>query len=62
LKMYESMLLARCLDNMMVRLQRIGRVAAYTSSEGQEAVAVGAATALRKQTGYFQHIGRLVHT
>jgi pyruvate dehydrogenase E1 component alpha subunit len=48
LKMYECMVLARCLDNMMVRLQRIGRVAAYTSSEGQEAVAVGAATALKE--------------
>jgi pyruvate dehydrogenase E1 component alpha subunit len=53
LKMYECMVLARCLDNMMVRLQRIGRVAAYTSSEGQEAVAVGAATALKETDWIF---------
>jgi TPP-dependent pyruvate/acetoin dehydrogenase alpha subunit len=48
LKMYECMVLARCFDNIMVKLQRIGRIAAYTSSEGQEAVGVGAAKALRE--------------
>jgi pyruvate dehydrogenase E1 component alpha subunit len=37
----------------MVKLQRIGRIAAYTSSEGQEAVAVGAAKALRETDWIF---------
>jgi len=53
LKMYEWMVLALCFDNMMVRLQRIGRLAAFTSSEGQEAVAVGAAAALRETDWIF---------
>ena len=53
LKMYECMVLARCFDNIMVKLQRIGRIAAYTSSEGQEAVAVGAAKALRETDWIF---------
>jgi len=53
LKMYECMVLARCFDNMMVRLQRLGRIAAYTSSEGQEAVAVGAAAALKETDWIF---------
>lgn len=45
LKMYREMVLARLFDSAMVKLQRAGKVAAYTSSEGQEAVSVAAVNA-----------------
>ncbi|MEM3031510.1 MAG: thiamine pyrophosphate-dependent enzyme [Nitrososphaerota archaeon] len=51
--MYRDMVLTRIFDGWMVRLQRMGKVAAYTSSEGQEAVAVGSAYALRETDWIF---------
>jgi len=53
LQMYRDMVLARVFDIWMVRLQRMGRVAAYTSSEGQEAAVVGSAYALRPDDWIF---------
>ncbi|GBC69730.1 2-oxoisovalerate dehydrogenase subunit alpha [archaeon HR01] len=53
LTMYRDMVMARVFDSWMVKLQRMGRVAAYTSSEGQEAIAVGAAHALRPDDWIF---------
>ncbi|MEM4154490.1 MAG: thiamine pyrophosphate-dependent enzyme [Candidatus Caldarchaeum sp.] len=52
-KMYREMVLARVFDGMMVKLQRIGKVAAYTSSEGQEAVGVGAVNAVKDDDWIF---------
>jgi len=53
LRMYKDMVMTRVFDSWMVRLQRMGRVAAYTSSEGQEAIAVGATYALRNDDWIF---------
>ncbi len=46
-KMYETILLSRLLDERLLRLQRQGRIGFYLTSTGEEAVAVGAAAALR---------------
>ncbi|MEM4416516.1 MAG: thiamine pyrophosphate-dependent enzyme [Nitrososphaerota archaeon] len=53
LTMYRDMVMARVFDSWMVKLQRMGRIAAYTSSEGQEAIAVGATHALRPDDWIF---------
>lgn len=53
LQMYRDMVLARVFDTWMVRLQRMGKVAAYTSSEGQEAAVVGSTYALRPDDWIF---------
>ncbi|MCS6770153.1 MAG: thiamine pyrophosphate-dependent enzyme [Candidatus Caldarchaeum sp.] len=53
LRMYRDMVLARLFDSTMVTLQRTGKVAAYTSSEGQEAVSVAAAYAARQEDWIF---------
>ncbi len=46
-KMYRNMVLARELDRRMTGLQRQGRIGTYAMLEGQEAVQIGSALALR---------------
>lgn len=46
-KMYRNMVLARELDRRMLALQRQGRIGTYAMLEGQEAVQIGSALALR---------------
>lgn len=46
-KMYRNMVLARELDRRMLGLQRQGRIGTYAMLEGQEAVQIGSALALR---------------
>ncbi|MDW8063726.1 MAG: thiamine pyrophosphate-dependent enzyme, partial [Candidatus Caldarchaeum sp.] len=53
LRIYRDMMLARLFDQTMVRLQRAGKIAAYTSSEGQEAISVAAAHAARPSDWIF---------
>ncbi len=48
LEMYVFMVRARILDDWILKLQRIGKVAIHAPNKGQEAVAVGAASALDK--------------
>ena len=45
--LYKAMLLTRVLDEKAVALQRTGRLGTYASSLGQEAVSIGAASAMR---------------
>lgn len=46
-RMYRNMVLARELDRRMLALQRQGRIGTYAMLEGQEAVQIGSALALR---------------
>ena len=46
LEMYVYMVRARILDDWLLRLQRVGKVAIHAPNKGQEAVGVGAAMAL----------------
>lgn len=52
LKMYETMLLARRLDERMWLLNRSGKIPFVISCQGQEAAQVGAAFALDKEKDY----------
>src|SRR3989304_4830466 len=45
--MYRRMVLARALDRRMLALQRQGRLGTYAMLEGQEAVQIGSALALK---------------
>ena len=45
--LYRAMTLTRCFDTKAIALQRTGRLGTYASSLGQEAVAVGVASAMR---------------
>jgi pyruvate dehydrogenase E1 component alpha subunit len=59
-KMYEFMVLARVVDDRILKLQREGRCGTYGSSLGQEAVQVGSALALEDEDWlfpYFRDIG-----
>ncbi|MEB3779686.1 MAG: pyruvate dehydrogenase (acetyl-transferring) E1 component subunit alpha [Desulfurococcales archaeon] len=51
--MYTYMIRARILDQWLLKLQRMGRVALHAPNKGQEAVAVGATMALRKEDWLF---------
>jgi pyruvate dehydrogenase E1 component alpha subunit len=46
-RLYRAMLLTRAFDAKAVTLQRTGRLGTYASSLGQEAVAIGVASAMR---------------
>ena len=46
-ELYRAMVLARAFDQKAIALQRTGRLGTYASSLGQEAVAVGIASAMR---------------
>src|SRR5687768_3254218 len=46
LKMYESMVQVRIMDDRLMTLQRQGRIHFYLASTGQEACAIGSAAAL----------------
>jgi pyruvate dehydrogenase E1 component alpha subunit len=46
---YRAMTLTRCFDTKAIALQRTGRLGTYASSLGQEAVAVGIASAMRPE-------------
>jgi len=52
LHLYQQMLLVRALDKKAVNLQRTGKMGTYPSSLGQEAVTVGAGSALQKNDVY----------
>jgi pyruvate dehydrogenase E1 component alpha subunit len=54
-KMYETMALARALDDRLLKLQREGRCGTYASSLGQEAYQVASAMALEKSDWMFQY-------
>ena len=47
IKLYRALVLTRTFDTKAVALQRTGRLGTYASSLGQEAVSVGAASAMR---------------
>ena len=47
--LYRAMVLARAFDLKAVSLQRTGRLGTYAVSLGQEAVAVGVASAMRPE-------------
>jgi pyruvate dehydrogenase E1 component alpha subunit len=51
--MYRDMVLARALDRRMLALQRQGRIGTYAMLEGQEAVQIGSALALRERDFVF---------
>jgi 2-oxoisovalerate dehydrogenase E1 component alpha subunit len=51
--MYRGMALARAFDLKAVSLQRTGRLGTYATSLGQEAVAVGLASAMRPEDALF---------
>jgi len=53
LEMYQYMVRARILDGWLLKLQRMGRVALHAPNRGQEATAVGAALALRREDWLF---------
>lgn len=53
LEMYIFMVRARILDDWILRLQRVGKVALHAPNRGQEAAAVGAAFALDKDDWLF---------
>ena len=46
-KLYRAMVLTRAFDTKAIAMQRTGRLGTYASSLGQEAVCVGAASAMR---------------
>jgi pyruvate dehydrogenase E1 component alpha subunit/2-oxoisovalerate dehydrogenase E1 component alpha subunit len=53
LRMYASMLQSRLLDELLVPMQRQGRIGPYLEARGQEAGVVAAAHALRRQDVLF---------
>ncbi|MCS7094333.1 MAG: pyruvate dehydrogenase (acetyl-transferring) E1 component subunit alpha [Thaumarchaeota archaeon] len=53
LKMYKAMVLTRVLDRYILRLQRMGKVALYAESLGEEAVEVGVTQALQPRDVVF---------
>ncbi|MDW8041620.1 MAG: thiamine pyrophosphate-dependent dehydrogenase E1 component subunit alpha [Nitrososphaerota archaeon] len=53
LRMYRTMVLTRVLDRYLLRLQRMGKVALYAESLGEEAVGVGIAYALQQNDVLF---------
>ncbi len=48
LKLYETMVTCRMMDEVAFKLQRSGRMGTYPQNMGQEATSLGAAYALRK--------------
>jgi pyruvate dehydrogenase E1 component alpha subunit/2-oxoisovalerate dehydrogenase E1 component alpha subunit len=48
IRMYESMVRSRVLDDVLMRLQRQGRISFYLEARGQEAGVIGAAHALKQ--------------
>src|SRR5436305_9446612 len=50
--LYERMIVAREFDETAFKLQRSGRMGTFPQNKGQEAVALGAAKALRKGVDY----------
>ncbi|MFZ4452158.1 thiamine pyrophosphate-dependent dehydrogenase E1 component subunit alpha [Salibacterium aidingense] len=65
LSMYESMLLARKIDERMWLLNRAGRIPFVVSCQGQEAAQVGAAMALNTEEDYllpyYRDVGLVLH-
>ncbi|MGJ9383307.1 thiamine pyrophosphate-dependent dehydrogenase E1 component subunit alpha [Salipaludibacillus sp. CF4.18] len=65
LKMYETMLLARMIDERMWLLNRAGKIPFVISCQGQEAAQVGAAMALDKTKDYilpyYRDMGIVLH-
>ncbi|MCE4602513.1 MAG: pyruvate dehydrogenase (acetyl-transferring) E1 component subunit alpha [Desulfurococcales archaeon] len=53
LDMYTYMVRARILDGWLLKLQRMGRVALHAPNKGQEAAAVGATLALKREDWLF---------
>ena len=49
LALYRALIRTRCFDAKAIALQRTGRLGTYASSLGQEAVSVGAASAMRAE-------------
>jgi pyruvate dehydrogenase E1 component alpha subunit len=63
-RLYETMVLARRLDDRIVTLQRQGRIATALSNRGQEAVAMGAAAAIEPRdwmVPYFRELAAYLH-
>jgi 2-oxoisovalerate dehydrogenase E1 component alpha subunit len=62
--LYGALVRARSFDQKAVAMQRTGRLGTYASSLGQEAVAVGAASAMRPEDvfvpSFREHAGQLV--
>jgi 2-oxoisovalerate dehydrogenase E1 component alpha subunit len=62
-RLYRAMVLTRTFDTKAVALQRTGRLGTYASSLGQEAVAVGAAAAMKSDDvfvpNFREHGGQL---
>lgn len=58
-KMYEQMVLARAVDDRILKLQREGRCGTYASSLGEEATQVGTASALEKSDWLFPYFREL---
>ncbi|MCX8202902.1 MAG: pyruvate dehydrogenase (acetyl-transferring) E1 component subunit alpha [Nitrososphaeria archaeon] len=52
-RMYRTMVLTRVLDRYLLRLQRMGKVALYAETIGEEAVGVGTGYALRPEDVLF---------
>ncbi|MGM7701903.1 thiamine pyrophosphate-dependent dehydrogenase E1 component subunit alpha [Pseudalkalibacillus sp. Hm43] len=65
LKMYETMLMARKIDERMWLLNRAGKIPFVISCQGQEAAQVGAAMALDKEKDYvlpyYRDMGVVLH-
>ena len=65
LAMYETMLMARRLDERMWLLNRAGKIPFVISCQGQEAAQVGAAYALNKDKDYvapyYRDLGVVLH-
>lgn len=62
-RIYETMVLARALDDRILKLQREGRCGTYSSSLGQEGYQVGSAFALEKgdwMVPYFRDLGAVL--
>ena len=63
LRLYQTLVLTRTFDTKAIALQRTGRLGTYASSLGQEAVAVGAAAAMRENDVFIpsfrEHGGQL---
>jgi len=60
ISMYSSMVRTRILDGWLLKLQRMGKVALHAPNMGEEAVGVGAASALDKEDWifpYYRNIG-----
>jgi pyruvate dehydrogenase E1 component alpha subunit len=54
--MYVYMVRARILDEWLLKLQRVGKVALHAPNRGQEAVGVGAAMALDRDDWLFPEL------